>query len=36
MPPSLRVLGWLHKRGQRLKDTPVIDAHEHAYRIANA
>lgn len=34
--PSLRVLGWLHKRGQRLKDAPIIDAHEHAYRITNA
>lgn len=33
---ALKTAHRAHKRGQRLKDTLIIDIYEHAYRIANA
>ncbi|MCT1453459.1 replication initiation protein [Corynebacterium sp. p3-SID1145] len=33
---ALKTAHRLHKRGQRLKDNLIIDAYEHAYRIAHA
>lgn len=33
---ALKTAHRAHKRDQRLKDNLIIDAYEHAYRIANA